>query len=144
LAFGQRKEKSSWALAGPKGGSGAAGLRRPIGQLGRCKAFGPREERGCSGPRWPKRLGGPCTLQNQPGRKNEKEKKNKGWAAWDVLGRMENGPWQEKRKEKGECDGWAELIFGPKGFWAKNEETRNGLQNLIILNLDSRNLIQVK
>jgi hypothetical protein len=37
--------------AGPKGGSGVAGLRRPIGQLGRCKAFGSGEERGCSRPR---------------------------------------------------------------------------------------------
>jgi hypothetical protein len=68
-----------------------------------------------------------------------KKEENKGWVARDVLGQMETGPGQEKRKEKGECDGWAELIFGPKGFWAKNEERRNGLQNLIIFNLDSRN-----
>jgi hypothetical protein len=139
LAFSRRKEKSSWASAGLKGGCGVAGLRRPIGQLGRCEAFRPREEGGCSGPRWAKRSGGPCTLENQPGQKNEKEKKNKGWAARDVLGRMETGSGWEKRKEKGECNGWAEWIFGPKGFWAKNEERRNELQNLIILNLDSRN-----
>jgi hypothetical protein len=56
-----------------------------------------------------------------------KKEENKGWVARDVLGRMETGPGREKRKEKGECDGWAVLIFGPKGFWAKNEERRNGL-----------------
>jgi hypothetical protein len=32
LAFGRRKEKSNWASAGPKGGSGPAGLLRTIGQ----------------------------------------------------------------------------------------------------------------
>jgi hypothetical protein len=55
---------------GPKGGGGMAGnsqrletsgeigssgLRRPIGQLGRCEAFRSGEEGGCSGLRWAKR-----------------------------------------------------------------------------------------
>jgi hypothetical protein len=75
LAFGRRKEKSSWASARPNGGRGVDGLRRPIGQRGWCEAFGPREERGCSGPRWAKRPGGPWTLKNQPSRKNEKRRK---------------------------------------------------------------------
>jgi hypothetical protein len=26
----------------------------------------------------------------------------------------------EKGKINGACDGWAKLIFGPKGFWASN------------------------
>jgi hypothetical protein len=101
LAFGRRKEKSSWASVGPNGGRGVDGLRRPIGQPGWCEAFGPREERGCSGPRWAKRPGGPCTLKNQPSRKNEKKKKIKDglqgtfWAGWK-LGR---GGRKEKKRE---------------------------------------------
>jgi hypothetical protein len=52
------REAAAWAFVGGKGERsvakrrrGVAGLRRPIGQLGRCEAFGSGEERGCSRPR---------------------------------------------------------------------------------------------
>jgi hypothetical protein len=68
----ERREASkqrSKAVAWPEGLGGGGGwewpevgderrngLHRPIGQLGRCVAFGPGEELGCSGLRWAKRL----------------------------------------------------------------------------------------
>jgi hypothetical protein len=36
---------------------GQSGLRRPVGQLGKCKVFGPGEEGGCSGLSWAKKAG---------------------------------------------------------------------------------------
>jgi hypothetical protein len=41
---------------------GRSGLRRPAGQLGRCKVFGLGEEGICSGLSWAKGPGGPRAL----------------------------------------------------------------------------------
>jgi hypothetical protein len=66
---GHRHRHMAWRR-GPKGGEGAAGnsqrwetsgenwpsgLRRLVGQMGLCEAFGTGEEGGCSGLRWVKR-----------------------------------------------------------------------------------------
>jgi hypothetical protein len=56
---GQRKRTVRWRWPEEQGGGaawpeegddlGGLVLRRPIGQLGQCEAFGPGEERGCGG-----------------------------------------------------------------------------------------------
>jgi hypothetical protein len=73
---------------GPKGGGGAAGnnqrwetsgenglsgLRRPVGQLGRCEAFVPGEEGGCSGLSWAKRPDGLGVMVGFTMKNQEKE-----------------------------------------------------------------------
>jgi hypothetical protein len=105
-----------------------AGPRRLIGQLGWCEAFRPGEERGCSGPTWAKTLGGPWTLENQPGRKNEKEKKIKDgvqgtfWAEWK-LGRGER-----KEKKKANATVGPNWFSGQKGFVLKTKKEEMGCE----------------
>jgi hypothetical protein len=52
----------------------SSGLCRLVGQLGRCEAFGPGEEGGCSGLRWAKRLDGLDAMVGFTMKNQEKEK----------------------------------------------------------------------
>jgi hypothetical protein len=53
-----------------------SGLHRPIGQLGRCKVFGPGEEGWCSGLSWAKKAGWPVCYGGLRDEKSEKRKGN--------------------------------------------------------------------
>jgi hypothetical protein len=84
---GRRRQRAQWRE--PKGGGGVAGnsqswetsgqngpsgLHRPAGQLGRCKAFGPGEEGGCSGLSCAKRPDGLGAMVGFAMKNQEKEK----------------------------------------------------------------------
>jgi hypothetical protein len=56
------------------GENGPSGLRRSVGQLGRCEAFGPGEEGGCSGLSWAKRPDGLGAMVGFAMKNQEKEK----------------------------------------------------------------------
>jgi hypothetical protein len=60
-----------WEMSGE---NGLSGLRRPIGQLGRCEAFRPREEGECSGLSWTKTPDGLGAMVGFTMKNQEKEK----------------------------------------------------------------------
>jgi hypothetical protein len=68
---GVARNSQRWETSGENGPSG---LRRPVGQLGRCEAFRPGEEGGCSGLSWSKRPDGLGAMVGFAMKNQEKEK----------------------------------------------------------------------
>jgi hypothetical protein len=91
--------------------SSREGEGRPRGGEGRWARRGwwPSARGGGSGPTWRGRRSGACWAGSRWPGPNAKWAGKAVWPGWKLL--------RGGRKEKGDCDGWAELIFGPKGFW---------------------------
>jgi hypothetical protein len=72
----RRPEAQGGGAAWPEEGDDLGGpvLRRTVGQLGWCEAFGPGEEGGCGGLSWAKRSDGPGPTVGFV-RKNQKKEK---------------------------------------------------------------------
>jgi hypothetical protein len=69
---GEAGNSQRWETSGE---NGLSGLRRLVGQLYRCEAFGPGEEGGCSGLSWAKR---PDRLGAMVGFTTKNQEKEKG------------------------------------------------------------------
>jgi hypothetical protein len=76
----RRPEAQGGGVAWPEEGDDLGGpvLRRMVGQLGRCEAFGPREEGGCGGLSWAKRPDGPGPTVGFVRKKSEKRERLTG------------------------------------------------------------------
>jgi hypothetical protein len=109
LGLWPKEGEEGAASTEPKGGG--VGLGWPVGQgPGRGKATqeeGRGERAGLEG-----RRSGACWAGSRWHGLNAKWAGKAIWAGWK-LGRS-----RRKEKGKGAYDGWAELIFGQKGFWA--------------------------